>query len=206
VIDRGFLRLPDENDIYTDNIWFMEQVHSNVVVEINDISTEMKNFRIVTGCDGLIAKAKPGYFLAVRTADCFPVLIYDDTTKMIAVAHCGREGTRLKLLTKILDLLIKKYRSLPKNIHISIGPGICETHYEVSEEIVTDFRKSVKDENLYRNLDLQKILIKTANKSCILLENIHSNAICTYENECYFSFRRDQTKLRNISIIGIQKQ
>jgi hypothetical protein len=202
VMNRGFLRLPTGQDICIDNIWFMEQIHSDVVVEIEDISSDTKNCRVATGCDGLIARAKSGYFLAVRTADCYPVLVYDTTTQMIAVAHCGRGGTRLGLLDKILDRLISNFNSHPANINISIGPGISAKHYEVSEDIAQDFRSSFHDETINRHLNLKQLLINTAINKGIFSKNINQSNICTHEDESYFSYRRDSTFSRNLNIIG----
>ena len=199
VLKERFVTIPENNRINTDCIYFMEQIHSDHVVIIDDIATQTT---IIPQCDGLIT-SKKNSFLAVKTADCYPILIYDDLKGVIAVAHSGREGTKQKILEKIIDIMKKHYSCEPENIKVEIGAGICANHYQVSKQITDDFLLSFPDLSINEFLDLKEIIKDTAIKNGIFIKNITTSPECTFESEKYFSYRRDKNDKRQISLIGM---
>ena len=88
--------------------------------------------------DGLITD-RAGVGVAVKTADCTPILMYDENTGAAAAIHAGWRGTvasiALRALEKMLSLGAEK-----ENIRIAVGPSICFDCYEVKE----DFRDAVR--------------------------------------------------------------
>ena len=80
--------------------------------------------------DALITEAR-GVFLAIRTADCVPVLLLGaaDTTE-IAAAHAGWRG----VAAGVLPATVAAMRAAPRLA--VIGPCISVQHYEVGEEVV----------------------------------------------------------------------
>ena len=198
ILHDGFIKLPDDKSINISNVCFMEQIHSGNVVVINVIPTP----NIIPQCDGLITSAK-NIFLAVRTADCYPILVFDDQNEVIAVAHSGREGTKLKILEKIIMIMKERFYCIPENIKVEIGVGICAKHYQVSTQIADEFKAVFPDLDISEYLDLQKVIIDTALKSGISAKNIIIGTDCTFESENYFSFRRDKNAKRQVSGIGM---
>ena len=85
-------------------------------------------------CDGLITDV-PGVTLAVYSADCIPVLLYDPVRRVIAAVHAGWRGTALAIAGRAAARMVSDYGSSPGDIRAAIGPGIgpcCfETHGEV---------------------------------------------------------------------------
>jgi len=200
VIGKDFIELPDGFRIKTDDIYFMDQIHSDIVVNLDD-SPEMVN-NVIPRCDGLITSLK-GIFLAVKTADCFPILVYDEVRQVIAAIHSGCESTRLQILEVVLKIMYDRYSCKAENIKVEIGAGISSKNYQVSEEIVTDFRNTFGDMEIDRYLDLNKIIVDTALKNNILANNITACSDCTYDDSNYYSFRRDKTQKRQLSLIGM---
>jgi copper oxidase (laccase) domain-containing protein len=148
------------------------------------------------------------------------VLVFDEVKKVIAVAHSGREGTRQKIVEKVIKIMTDKFGADVKDIKIEIGAGICKQHYEVSPEIAKEFYKECGVWNVEcgvphplsppsqrelkgSHLDLKQAIIDTALANGIAKNNISACPECTYESENYFSFRRDKNDKRQISLIGM---
>jgi len=199
ILQEKFINVTDDNRIHTDYVCFMEQIHSSNVVVIDGVITPPA---IVPQCDGLITSNK-NIFLAVKTADCYPILIYDDVKGIIAIAHSGREGTKQKILEKIIELMKNIFFCEPENIKIEIGAGICAKHYQVSNQIANEFINIFPDLEITELLDLPKVIIDTALKNGVVKKNIITSTECTFENEKYFSFRRDKENKRQVSLIGM---
>ena len=199
ILQDKIINISVNDTISTDSVCFMEQIHSSHVVVIQDV---IPTLNTIPQCDGLITPAK-NIFLAVRTADCFPILIYDDEKGVIGVAHSGREGTKQKILEKILTIMKESFFCMAENIKVEIGVGICAKHYQVTTHIVDEFKTVFPDLEITEYLDLQSVIIDTALKNGIVNTNIKIIKGCTFENEKYFSFRRDKNAKRQISGIGM---
>ena len=94
----------------------MHQTHSNKVIEI-----KKNNYRKKIIADAMITKIK-GFAIAVVTADCVPIIIYDLNNKVIGCIHAGWKGA----FTEIIENTIKKIKKLNSNnkIFASVGPCI----------------------------------------------------------------------------------
>jgi YfiH family protein len=187
-----------------------EQTHSRNIHICSDIDcgAGFDDHPQIHDCDGMVTNL-PHQFLLIRTADCTPVLFYDKNTQSIGSVHSGREGTRKNIVKNLIQTMQVEYMSLPENIQVWIGAGICKEHYEVSEKIAQEFNQTCLQNNLLldetdcRYIDIQNVIIKQLVQSGILLKNIHRNKICTYESLAHFSYRRDGTRNRQINVIGL---
>ena len=81
--------------------------------------------------------------IAVLTADCAPILIYDKNRKMIAAIHAGWKSAYKGIIKKVLKFMIKKGCSA-KNITAAIGPCISGNNYQVREDFIKKFIKNDK--------------------------------------------------------------
>jgi len=69
--------------------------------------------------------------LALPTADCFPVALYDGKHRAIALAHCGWRPTGLGLPRKTIEAMTETFGTNPKDVCAFIGPGIHPESYIV---------------------------------------------------------------------------
>ena len=122
----GILRIDRENTV------FPEQVHGSSVVTIDD---SKKQF--ILNADGLITNKKD-VFLGVVTADCLPVIFYDEKMGIAGIAHAGYKGL-LKGILKNMVLGFKELGSDTKDIKVAIGPSIGVCCYDVSIDRVKVF-------------------------------------------------------------------
>jgi YfiH family protein len=166
------------------NIARMNQVHGNEVLIAKEGSQT---------CDGLVTNER-GLAIAIGAADCYPILYHDPVNHVIGGAHCGWKGTLGRIAQRVVPEMLKLGADL-KDIRVAIGPGICRDNYEVSDDVIDQFRKNRFPEYIHtgRQLDLLAV-----NKHVLISAGIHENNIwamnrCTTEDD-FFSYRRDQGK------------
>jgi len=183
---KGFL---DAIHLEVKSVVFPEQVHGSSVVTIDD---SKKQF--IQNADGLITVTK-NVFLGVVTADCLPVIFYDEKMGIVGIAHAGYKGI-LKGILKNMVMSFKKLGSDTKNILVAIGPSIGVCCYDVSIERVEMFENAFKGIKTHkiRNgkyfLDLKNVANKVLLKEGIQEKNIEISPICTKDSlNKFFSFR-----------------
>jgi len=165
---------------------FMKQSHSNQIQVVTDHSSTPE-------ADGLVTNNK-GIALAVRIADCMPVLMYSDHA--VAAVHVGRKGLLNKVAINAVEAM-KKFGSSP--ITAVVGPHICGNCYEVDNQM---YKEIVKDHpatggkvnylNLFAGLKAQLPEV-----------NLTNLGICTKENSDYFSYRSGDLTGRQVGVISL---
>ncbi len=136
---------------------------------------------------------KPNLGLAISSADCPAIFLFDVQNKVIAAVHSGWRGTEKKILLKVLTKLMQDFKSEPNNIFAYIAPSISANNYEVGEEVASlfDDRYSLK-KNLKYLLDLQRINRDLMLNFGLLKKNIQISSLCSYEmKDLLHSYRRD---------------
>ena len=195
----------DDLTINTELLCFAEQIHADGITYLNDesLANQEGTYPLVfPGADALVTDSK-GIYIAIKYADCIPILIFDPVQKIIAGVHSGRTGTELNIAGKTIAGIRENYGSNSSDLIVVLGPSICGNHYEVSRDIFENFVASTDIDQTYPKLDLKRV-VRHQLKSCdIDDENIHDYPICTFEDHRYYSYRRDNTLKRQISIIGM---
>jgi YfiH family protein len=88
----------------------------------------------VPECDGMIS-ARPGVALAVRTADCVPLLFVDRVKRVIGVAHAGWRGTALGIAARMVDAFVDGFASRAEDILAAAGPAVGACCYQVDAPV-----------------------------------------------------------------------
>ena len=107
-------------------IALLNQVHSNKFHYINK-NSKLNNNKLEG--DALVTDRRK-LPIAILTADCVPILIYDNDNKMIAAIHAGWRGAYKDIVRKVVRFMIKKGCST-KNITATVGPCISDSNYQV---------------------------------------------------------------------------
>ena len=89
--------------------------------------------------DGMITNV-PGIVLVTSYADCVPLYFVDPVRKAIGLSHSGWKGTVGHIGQKTVWKMHEVYGSEPKDIVAAIGPSICQSCYEVSDDVAEAFR------------------------------------------------------------------
>ena len=187
----------------TNRMILMEQVHSDQIkiIEENDLKTNRIS-QPIPGVDGLITNV-PNIFFAVKTADCIPILLWDETKNVIAALHSGRKGTELNIVGKAVKILVQTYNCNVADIKVELGPAICGNCYPVDKNTFDEFVDKTEVEQTFPKLDLKKVLKIKLKEIGILEENIFDQQICTKEDSSYFSYRENKATERQISVMGM---
>ncbi len=170
-----------ELNIDVDRVSYLDQVHGITVCRAQPGKQ--------TG-DALVTNEKQ-LALAVGAADCYPVLFHDEKNGVIGAAHCGWKGSLGRIVKHTINDM-QKLGAETSRIRVAIGQGICREHYEVSEEIIAQFREAGFPPSCWdgRQLDLLAANHFAAREAGIPEENIWSMKRCTTEAD-FFSYRRD---------------
>lgn len=144
-------------------------------------------------CDGLFTR-QPHTVLAVRTADCVPIVVSDAARPWIGVVHAGWRGTIGAILSHLIDRAMG-HGSRPGDLHLWIGPHIHACHYEVSEPLSLRFQQAFPERQVLRpdgHLSLLESNIAQALRAGIPEANIRASTLCTFEEQNRLpSYRRD---------------
>ena len=166
----------------------MHQTHSNKVIEI-----KKKNYRKKIIADAMVTKIK-GFAIAVVTADCVPIIIYDLNNKIIGCIHAGWKGA----FTEIIENTIKKIKKLNSNnkIYASVGPCIGKKNYEVDLEFYKKFVSKSRRNKIYfsnknktkKLFNLRKFVTDKLVKLKVKVDQINRDTFAEKTN--FFSYRR----------------
>jgi YfiH family protein len=172
---------------------YMNQVHGNALSEV-DLRPEN-----APTADALITRRK-GLALAVMVADCIPLLMAH--TSAVAAVHVGRRG----LVNGVARETLTALRAIDSSpITAVIGPSICGSCYEVSEDIfneVVDLHPaaaSLTTEGTHA-LDLVQALIEVLRAESVTVVN---ESRCTVEDPTLYSYRRDGVTGRQAGVIWL---
>jgi len=172
-------------------IQFMNQVHGDriaIVEEVTELAPEAD--ALITGI--------PGVAIAVMVADCIPLIL--TSKEVVAAVHVGRRG----LANDITRKTIRTMEDMGAGaITAHIGPAICASCYEVSQDIQNEIvaqhpKAKAKTKEGTPSLDL------VGGLKAVLIEegvDIKSRFECTVENPDLFSYRRDRVTGRQAGIV-----
>lgn len=117
------------------SVW---QVHSADTVVARQ---RVPNRRWLARADGMITD-QPGLPLAMRYADCTPILLYDPVRHAAGIVHAGWRGTVLGAASSAVRAMQDAFGSNPPDIQAGIGPSIGPECYQVGEEVVEAVREA----------------------------------------------------------------
>jgi len=157
--------------------------------------------------DALVA-TRPGVVVAVATADCVPVLLFDPATRWCAAVHAGWRGTLAGIVDRTIDVAVDAGIT-PPNLYAAIGPAIGGCCYEVGEDVADKFRRAglpvvERAERAKPLLDLRDANVQRLKSSGLLLSRIQVCGPCTRcRSDLYHSYRADRERAgRQLSWIG----
>ena len=129
--------------------------------------------------------------LAIFTADCLSVFLFDPKLPAIGLVHAGWRSTKEEITAKSLLRMQKDFGSRIEDIYVGFGPLIRSCCYEVGEDFKKYFSDGLimKEDRFY--LDLIKVNKKQVLGLGVREENISDPQICTScRSQEFFSYRR----------------
>jgi polyphenol oxidase len=201
-VTRNRMTLSNALKINQNQLIFPKQTHSATIktISINYLDAEEGEKKIyLSETDAVITDLK-GVCIGVKTADCVPVLLFDQKKKVIAAIHAGWRGTVHNIGYLTVKRLISEFNSDPCDIIAGIGPSISPELYEVGQEVWSQFdplyfRSNGLEAGDKRLLDLWKANRDQLTGAGIPAKQIELAGLCTFSNPAsFFSARRDGAK------------
>lgn len=156
-------------------------------------------------CDALIT-AEINLPLAVFTADCLSVFLYDPATPAVGMVHAGWRSSLANITSSAVRLMRKKFGSKAALLRAGFGPSIKECCNKIDADVRGKFSFGVIERGGGAYLDLSDVNIKQLFDEGVVPANISAAAGCT--NCCgdeFFSFRREKEACgRMISVIMLK--
>ena len=113
----------------------VKQVHGRDVAVVRN---GRERLPVGIEADALVSN-DPAAAIAVRVADCVPLLMADRVRGVVAAVHAGWRGTAARVAGAALDALAREFGTRPANVVAAIGPSIGPCCYEVGSELVDAF-------------------------------------------------------------------
>ena len=163
------------------NLATLRQIHSTTCVRAAGRGG-------VLGEGDALLENTPGSVVAVKTADCLPILLVDERQRAVAAVHAGWRGTVAGIAQRAVEAMRAEFGALPGELHAAIGPGIGKCCYEVGPEVAAQFGQQGRG-----HVDLAAANRRQLMDAGVTPERIYASNLCTMcRCEEFYSFRRDQ--------------
>jgi YfiH family protein len=193
--------LAAELDLTPDRLAFMDQMHGDVVVQVDDDWPGARPGEPGPSCDALVTTRRD-VALAVLVADCVPVLLAAPEEGVAGVAHAGRKGMAAGVALRLVEAM----RDLgARTIVGRVGPSVCPRCYavplELREEVAARWpvARSVTWDG-QPSLDVAAGVLEQLAPHCPDLAQVPG---CTVERADLYSYRRDGVTGRFAGVVRL---
>ena len=183
----------DSLHIAEEKILRFKQVHSDRLIRALDPQqAEQIKSAPLAEADGWILGAC-GWGAAIITADCVPLIIWDQQADLIGLSHCGWRGVAAGLPALTARQL--KAAGAKGPLSAWVGPHIQPCSFEVQTDVADQFPHDTQQRGGKLFVDLNSAILRQLTEQGLQEQNIAFCPHCTCaEPENFFSFRRDHTR------------
>lgn len=197
--------------IDTERVIMPHQTHGAVVRRIGEDFLQLSDGArraILEGVDAVMTDVR-GVCVGVSTADCIPVLLYDEEHGAVCAVHAGWRGTLARIVAKAVREMRLAYLTRHDRLRAVIGPGISMDAFEVGQEVYDEFLNAGFDmlgismqmppmhsgdasgAPLKWHIDLKECNRRQLLHAGVKAERIQVSDICTYsDSDNFFSARK----------------
>ncbi len=174
----------------------LRQIHGTSCIRVGREDASRKK-----GTDGdCLITADPAIAIAVKTADCFPLIIVNERERVISCVHAGWRGIARGIIEACLCTMSDDFSCMHQNTLCALGPGIEQCCYEVNEDVIDCFRSHHVDVEPFLSqskgrsfrLSLRGIILDKLHKAGCRKDRIFQAEACSFCSDLHLpSFRRD---------------
>jgi polyphenol oxidase len=195
--EREWDRVADEIGVAVDDVLLVRQVHEATVAVA---SADRPRPWPRPEADAIVSN-DPAAAIAVRVADCVPVLLAEETGRAVASIHAGWRGIAKRAVITGVSALQSSYGVRPERIIAAVGPSIGPCCYEVSESTYQAFRDAGHHASMLArwfeprpsgkfHLDLWRATRDELEGAGVMPDNIHIAELCTKTHaDVFHSYR-----------------
>ncbi len=145
-VRENFERIGKAMGFLTENLVFSHQTHTThvQVVGKRERGCGFTHPLPYQDVDGLVT-GESGLVLTAFFADCVPLFFVDPKKRVIGLSHSGWRGTAGKIGRETIRVMKEEFGCDPKDILTGVGPSICQSCYEVSEDVISRFRQEFQE-------------------------------------------------------------
>lgn len=216
-VKENFRRVAEAFGVEVDRLVLSRQTHTTNVKQVGlwDAGNGITRENCFEDVDGLITN-EPGLVLSTFYADCVPLYFLDPVHKAIGLSHSGWRGTVGRMGAETLKAMEREYHTRPEETLCVIGPSICQKCYEVSQDVIQQFREEFgpqarefyveKAQGKYQ-LDLWKANEAVLEEAGVKREHMATAGLCTCCNHnLLFSHRASLGKRGNLGAFMMLKE
>ncbi len=177
--------------------FWLEQVHGANVVQAEQLAEPPQ-------ADGSVSRTTDR-ICVVRTADCLPVLLSNQSGTVVAAAHAGWRG----LAAGVIENAVASMDVDATTIMAWLGPAISQPSFEVGDEVRAEFMShdAADSEFFVPNARgrWQADLYGLARRRLLDagVEQVYGGGYCTYQDQArFYSYRRDPGCGRMVSFVS----
>ncbi|MCD7716969.1 MAG: peptidoglycan editing factor PgeF [Lachnospiraceae bacterium] len=218
-VEENFHRISEAIGFPYERMVFSDQTHTVNVREVTgrDCGKGYLTPKDYHDVDGLITN-EPNVVLTTFYADCVPLYFVDPVHHAIGLSHSGWRGTVRNIAGVTVEHMHTAYGSEPSDLVAAVGPSICQDCYEVSEDVIEQFRAQYPEELwplLFEQKTAEKYqlnLWETCRQNLLRAglspEHISVTDLCTCCNpSVFFSHRASHGKRGNLAaFLSIREQ
>ncbi len=186
-LQHGFGTRRSEDWLDDQSLATLKQIHSNIVLFA-------ASGGVIGAGDALISDV-PGVTLAVRTADCLPILMADPRHRAVAAVHAGWRGAVGEIAVATLEVMRERFGTRSEELAVAIGPGIGGCCYEVGPEVAARFAPYFPERDDLSGgarIDLAETIRRQLRRPGGSVGQIDPSGLCTRCLAGWFhSYRRD---------------
>jgi YfiH family protein len=178
-------------------VHYLKQVHGTTVLQ------PAAGAPGIRGDGDGIAAVTPGMAIAVRTADCLPILIADRQRRMALAIHAGWRGLTAGIVPAAVAHASRSGIE-PRDLVAAVGPAIGRARFEVGPEVVEALMSSrsgmtpgaaawciSKGRADRWHVDLATAALLAMAGQGIPAANLAAMLTCTYDDARWYSYRRE---------------
>lgn len=161
----------------------------------------------------ILISNEPDTPIAVRSADCLPILMADPVNRIVAAVHAGWRGAAAGVAIRAVEQMVKMGAG-QEHIHASLGPCIGPCCFRVDDSTAEALKKSVagaEEAIVYSpepHPDLAAINLLQLKETGVTEEHIETLGICTCcHSERFYSYRRDHGRTgRHLAVVALPEE
>ena len=180
----------------------LNQEHADAVLAVDGANPDAAG---KPSADAVVLSS-PGWYSAIRTADCLSVLAVEPRRRVVGLVHAGWRGTCKRVTAKGLAHLLRLSGAAPEDLWVGFGPCIRNCCYEVGEEVRAAYwERGHETREIFQGRRLDLIEANRLQVEQLGVSRIVDSGLCTSCcNDRFYSYRREKTERRMWTLAGFR--
>ncbi|MGE0009449.1 MAG: polyphenol oxidase family protein [Candidatus Babeliales bacterium] len=197
--------------MHLDQLLFVHQVHGSDGIAINskEQAQELAPFSIDS--DYMVSNVI-SIGLAIATADCLSIILFDKVHHAVGIVHAGWRGTVKGVAREAVKRMQAVYGTRPEDLMVFFGPSAKACCYKVGQEVLEALESFAGHEQVLHQ-EQEGIMFDVPLLNRIILEELGvrkdafhlSYNVCTLCSDGFCSYRKSKgSPFRQMTIVALK--